>query len=416
MRVRSTGCWLVYRHEGPLRRIVRSLVWLLAVGSFAPGASAQDVPVNFEAVELARSRDCVGVMARVAELDVQLAPLAERSQRLLAIAQAIALEERDVIDSLHVSDPVEAEVRAWFVADGEMAQRYVALPTPALLERRAAAKDSIESRVEQTLEGIQAEADAIAATTGTLGAEAGRCTGAVFLRPAVLETCQTQASPVCDAARDSISPRRDFRFVESAEVLWGLQEFRAWSVPGPIQVSQTGEIGGARTVGLTRAANVVVTLAFGPRLRLRTDLTIAEATRMASLSDSLGFGGAHPRVVYAPSLSIQATLPVPLADELLYILHFGTPEDADILWGGEAGTGMPIEGVVDLGPTRLAMLQAGEPLALTALRPTGTGGNEPVYTMELTSLNQDMAVDALIGYMAGQLVSDLAELMPPGSP
>ncbi|MSR20120.1 MAG: hypothetical protein EXR91_03970 [Gemmatimonadetes bacterium] len=395
---------------------MRRLVGVLAVGVLATGASAQDFPVNFEAVELARSRDCVALMARVAELDIQLAPLAERSQRLLAIAQAIALEERDVIDSLRVSDPVEAEVRAWFVADGEMAQRYLALPTPASLERRAAARDSIESRVEQALESIQAEADAIVATTGTLGAEAGRCTGAVFLRPAVLETCQTEASPVCDAARDSISPRRDFRFVESAEVLWGLQEFRAWSVPGPIQVSPTGETGGARTVGLTRAANIVVTLAFGPRLRLREDLTVSEAARMAALSDSLGFGAAHDRIVYAPSLAIQATLPVPIGDELMYILHFGTPEDADILWAGEAGTGLPLEGVVDLGPAHLTQLQAGDPLALTALRPTGTGGNEPVYTIELTSLNQDMATDALIGYMAGQLATDLTELLPPGSP
>ncbi len=382
----------------------------------APGASAQDMPVNFESVELARSRDCVGVTARVAVLDARLAPLAERSQRLLAIAQAIALEEREVVDSLRTADPLEAAVRDWFAADGELAQRYVALPTPALLERREVAKDSIEARVRQTLEGIQAEADAIVATTGTLGSEAGRCTGMVFLRPAVLDACQTEASPLCDAARDTLSTGRDFRFVESAEVLWGLQELRAWSVPGPIQVSPAGEIGGARTVGLTRAANVVVTLAFGPRLRLRTDLTIAEATRVGALSDSLGFGAAHARVVFSPSLAIQATLPTPLADELLYVLHFGTPEDGEMLWGGEAGTGAPLEGVVDLGPTWLAMLRAGEPLALTALRPTGTGGNEPVYSIELTSLNQGTTVAALVGYMAGQLASDLAQVLPPGTP
>lgn len=396
-------------------RMVRRLVWLLAVGLFAHGASAQ-TPEDFAAVELARSRDCVGVLARVRALDTQLAPLAERSERLLAIGQAITLEEREVIDSLRATDPLEAEVRAWFVADGELAEQYVAQPSPALVEQRAAAKDSIELAVRQALEGLQAEADSILVATGTLTAEAGRCAGAVFLRPTVLEACRTTQSPVCEAASDTVRQAADYRFVDSAEDLWGIQELRAWSAPGPIQVTQTGQLGGARTVGLTRTANVVVTAAFGPRLRRRADLTVAEAERTAALNDSLGFGGTRADIVFTPSLVVQATLPEALGGESRYILHFGEPDEADILWAADANTGVPIERVIDLGPARLAKLQAGEPLLLTALRPTETGASEAVYSIELTSLNQGTATSALVGYMAQQLESDLAQLIPSGTP
>ncbi len=398
-----------------MTRIVRRLAWVLAAGTFAHGASAQ-TPANLAAVELARSRDCVGVLARVQVVDAQLAPLAERSQRLLAITQAIALEERDVMDSLRTTDPLEAEVRAWFVADGEMAERYVAQQSPALLEQRAAAKDSIRTAVQEVLESLQAEADAILAATGTLTAEAGRCAGAVFLRPAVLEACRTTQSPVCEAANDTARGSAEYRFVESAEDLWGMQELRAWSAPGPIQVTQTGQLAGARTVGLTRTANIVVTVAFGPRLRRRADLTVAEATRTAALTDSLGFGGAHADVVFTPSLVIQGTLPEALGGESRYVLHFGPPEEADILWATDAGTGTPIEGVLDLGPARLSKLLAGEPIALTAIRATETGTSEPVYSIELTSLNQSAATSALTGYMAQQLATDLASLIPSGAP
>lgn len=394
---------------------MRRLAWLLAVGSFAHGASAQ-TPENLADVELARSRDCVGVLARVQVVDAQLAPLAERSQRLLAISQAVALEEREVMDSLRATDPLEAEVHAWFVADGEMAERYLAQPSPALLEQRAAAKDSIELAVRGALEGLQAEADAILAAAGTLTAEAGRCAGAVFLRPAILEACRTTPSPVCEAASDTLRTATEYRFVESAEDLWGMQELRAWSAPTPIQVTQTGQLGGARTVGLTRTANIVVTVAFGPRLRRRADLTVAEAERTAALTDSLGFGSAHADVVFTPSLVIQGTLPDALGGESRYVLHFGPPEQADILWATDAGTGAPIEGVLDLGPARLSKLLGGEPIMLTAIRGTEGGASEPVYSIELTSLNQSTATSALTGYMAQQLATDLAELIPSGNP
>jgi hypothetical protein len=386
-----------------------SLSWVLGT---LPSAAAAQLPVDFEAVELARSRACVEVLARVDALDQRLAPLAERSQRLLAIGQAIALEEREVIDSLRSSDPLEADVRAWFTADGELAQRYIATPSPAVLEQRSAARDTIQQRVMRELESVQARADSMIAATGTLGSESSRCTGAVFVRSAVLQECASVTSPVCDAARDSTSQAVRYRFVESAEVLWGLQELRAWSAPGPIQVSPNGQLGGARTVGLTRAANIVVTLVFGPQVRRRVDLTPAETDRLGAIADSLGFGAEHPEIMIVPSLAVQATLPDALGGESRYMLHFGLPESADVLWVATAGTGAPLEGVVELGPARLARLLGGEQLFLTALRPTETGSNEAVYTIELTFINQGSATTTLAQYMAQRLASDLAQIVP----
>ncbi|MGE0158094.1 MAG: hypothetical protein AB7T31_01710 [Gemmatimonadales bacterium] len=408
-------------HSRALPRWIQPVsLWMIAWGAAGAPVLAQEapeeIPSNFEALELARSRACVGVLARVDTLDTRLAPLAERSQRLIAISQAIALEEREVIDSLRASDPLEAEVRAWFLADGELAQSYVASPSPALLEQRSAARDAVQQHIRHELEGLQAQADSIIAGTGNLGAESAGCSGAVFIRPAVLEACASTASPVCDAARDSAATPLRYRFVESAEVLWGLQELRAWSTPAPIQVLQDGQLGGARTVGLTRAANIAVTVAFGPQIRRRVDLTASETTRLTAIADSLGFGAGHPDLLFVPSLALQATLPEALGGETRYILHFGPPEAPDIVWAGPAGTGAPIEGTVVLGPARLSRLLSNEQLTLTALRPTANGENEPVFAIELTSLNQGTATTALAQYLAQRLASDLSQLLPPGAP
>ena len=53
-------------------------------------------------------------------------------------------------------------------------------------------------------------------------------------------------------------------------------------------------------------------------------------------------------------------------------------------------------------------------MTLTALRSSAPGENEAVFTVELTSLNQARASQALVGYMAGgQLGRDLTSLVPP---
>ncbi|HSH75526.1 MAG TPA: hypothetical protein VLA09_07590 [Longimicrobiales bacterium] len=391
---------------------MKTLFGVLAALTVAQAASAQ-APGNYEALELERSRTCVDILARLADLDERLAPLADRSQRLLAIAQAVALEDADVVDSLDATDPVEAAVRDWFAEDAGLANRYLAEPSPTLEEERAAGREAIKNTVTEAVEAVQAEAQVMIDGAGDLGQRAGSCTGAVFVRSAVLEACATAASPVCDAARDSTTQRDDFRFVESAEVLWGLQELRAWTAPGPISVTPDGQLGGAQTVGGTRAGNVIVTVAFAPWLQEREGLSPEAAEQVQTLAESIGFGDAHPRVVFVPALSIRATLPEPLDQESEYLFHFGPPEEAEVFWAASAGTGTNVEALVPLAPGLLARLQAGDQMTLTAVRAAEDGETDALFAIELTSLNQGPAVSALLSYMANQLDGDLAQLIPP---
>jgi hypothetical protein len=390
---------------------ITAAVSALAVLTTAPAAA--QVPANLEVIELARSRECVDVLGRLEALDVSLAPLAERSRRLLGIADAIALEDDAIVDSLDASDPVEAAVRAWFEADASLATRYVAAPTPELEQERAAAREAIKTTVTEALTALQTEADAAIGATGDLTEQSSRCAGAVLVRSAVLESCGTAASPVCDAARDSAAVSGPYRFVGSPAELWDRHELRAWTAPGPIGVMPTGELGGGRSVGTTRIGNVVVSVAFAPWLQERSGLSPEAAERVRVLTDSLGFGSAHPDVVYVPSLAIRATLPQALDGESSYFFHFGDPEEADVVWIAAAGSGSVVEGIVPLALSHLARLQAGEPITLTAIRETGDGQADALYGIELTSLNQSSAVTALFGYMADQLAADLARLIPP---
>src|SRR5690606_2571912 len=110
------------RAGGPLsgpnpKRALLAATAGLALMAPASATLGAQVPSELARVELARSRQCVGVIARVADVEERLAPLAARSRRLAAIAEAVALEERTVVDSLDASDPLEAQVRQWFAAD-----------------------------------------------------------------------------------------------------------------------------------------------------------------------------------------------------------------------------------------------------------------------------------------------------------
>jgi hypothetical protein len=371
------------------------------------------VPANLGALELARSRTCVDVLGRLDALDQSLAPLAERSQRLLGIAEAVALEDDGILASLSDADPAESAVRAWFQADAALAARYLASPSPELEAERAAGREAIKVTVTEAIQAVQTEADAVIAATGDLQQQTAHCSGAVLVRSVVLETCGGATSQVCEAARDSTTVRPAYRFVESPETLWELQELRAWTAPGPIGVAPNGELGGGRTVGATRVGNVAVSVAFAPWLQPRSDLSAEAAERVRVLTDSLGFGSSHPDVIFVPSLAFRATLPEALDGETGYLFHFGDPEEADVVWAAAANTGSPVEGIVPLAPSHIARLRAGEALTLTAISEVADGQVDALYAIELTSLNQSPAVTALLGYMANQLAGDLARLIPP---
>jgi len=376
---------------------------------------AQDTPPDgFGAYEIARTTRCVDVLTRLETLDARLAPMAGRAQRLLGIGDAITLEESSVVDSLDASDPLEAAVADWFGADRALAERYLSEQSPAILDERAAAKTAVLERLAQALDSVQTQADSVVAPTGSLRDDAVACSGAILVRGPAVEACAGLTSRVCDAARDS-TLAAPFRFIDSAAFLWDRQEFRPWTSPGPLQVSPTGQLSGARTVGATRVGNVAVSLAFSPVLRARSELSPEQLQVLDSIDAILGIDSSHPDVTFAPALSLQANLPSAIGDESEYLLHFGPSETPDILWTGSANTGDPLVASMALAPEHVARLRAGEAMTLTAIRDNAAGEAEGVYAIELTSLNQSPPVEALLEYMSRQLSADLQRLIPPAS-
>jgi hypothetical protein len=395
--------------------MLRTLTVLIVGLALATPAWAQidPPPTGLAELELTRSRECVDVLAGLEELDAELGPLAERSERLLAIAEAVALEDDRVVEMLDAADSIEAQVRDWFASDQELAQRYVATLAPAIVDERTAAREAIKKVVADALTAVQAEANEKIAATGNLPSRAAPCEGAIFVRSAVEEACTKVSGPVCEEAELAPSEVSRFRFVDTPEAVWQIQELRPWTDPTPLFATPQGQLDGARTVGYARNGNIVVTIAFSPQVTDKTELTPEEVTRLQATNDSLGIQFAHPDLAFTPALGIRATLPDPLGDESRYVLHFGDAGSADVLWSGAAGTGAPLEGAVRLGVAQVNKLRAGEPIRLTALRAPETGDEEAVFEIELPSANQARASQALFTYMTAQLGRDLASLVRP---
>jgi hypothetical protein len=396
-----------------LRHLFPALLAAFSLTVSPPVGAQESAPAALAAVERERTRTCVGALTELEALDVELAPLAARAQRLLAIAGAINIEEAAIVDSLDVTDPLEAAVADWFRSDAELARRYLAGQSQAILDERSAARSTIQERVAAAIQEVQARADSVVTPTGNLRTRAASCAGSILIRPEAMAACEGNDSRVCQAARDS-SSTEPFQFAPSAEVLWNRQELRPWSAPAPLQVVQDGTLGGARTVGNTRVGNHVVSVSFNPVLRSRSELTAQETAAFDSVNGPLGIESTHPEVTFAPALAFQAALPQPLAGETHYLLHFDSPEAPDLLWTGEAGTGAPIVGTVVLAPQHVARLLAGNPIMLTAVREATDGAAEALYAIELSSVNQVSRVRALLGYMSQQLSADLGRLIAPG--
>jgi len=395
---------------------LRSAIFAIAVLLFPAIVLAQSpAPPGLAVIEEARSRACVPIVAQIDLLDELLLPLGARAERLLTIAQAIALEDGSVIRTLDADDDVESRVRGWFIDDATLAQQFVANQNPEISLQRSVARENIKVVIEQAIGAVQFVADSIIASNRDLAAEAGQCDSAIYVRGAVLEACETSAGALCVAATEPPSLTSRFRFVDEPETMWEIQEIRPWSSPTGLMLDQNGQLDGARTFVYSRIGNVIVTVAFSPLLLDRTSVTPEQLESYQLTNDSLGLTFTHPDLAFAPALGVRAALAQPLDDETRYVIHFGEPLNPEVIWVGAAGTGEPLESTIALGAGQVARLQAGEPLTLSAVGDGELQGIEPAFVIELTDVNQAAAIQALLGYMAGQLSDDLTQIRGGGA-
>ena len=375
----------------------------------------EDVPARLVEVETARSRSCVESLTRLAELDASLDPYVLRLGRLNALGLAVSLENPDEAAPFDRADPLEDAVARWFAADSALAVRYLADPQDALREERRQARQATLERVRTTIREVSAEAQEKATAGADIEAAAQPCLGAVLVRGAVLEACGDGSGPVCDAAR-STEPQGQIRFVDDAADIWDVEEYGPWTQPGPIRLTQEGELAGARTSARARRGNVSLHVALAPLILARDELEEEQiATYQANL-DSLGFTFDHPLLVMAPAMEIQLNLPPPLGGETHYILHFGDLSGDDVIWSADAGSGGRVQALLPAAPADLVRLRAAEQVSLSALLIPEEEGAEAdlVFSLPLLQINQDASVGNLLAYLAGGgLNDDLKAIIPP---
>lgn len=390
------------------------LVAPVVVSSIAPGAlraQLDEAPPGLARLELERSRNCVATLAEITTMNAALEPILVRGQRLRALSDAIALEDRSVAEPFDEARPADVRVREWFRSDAALAQRYVANRDSNVLAERTAGRETIKAFIAQTITTAQNEANAILETNQDLIARAGPCDGAVFVRSAVLEACQAGGGTICEQAALPAGEARDFRFVDTPESVWDLRELRPWTSPAPIRAGASGQLDGGRTIGYARVGNSVVSVAFTPLLRNKADLTPEQLARFQAVNDSLGLRFEHPVLAFTPAFGLRVALPQPLAEETRYVVHFDDPMAPDVVWAGAAGLGRPIEATQPLRTQHVGRFQAGHTLSLTAM--AGPDGNVPAYTITLSNVNQAQAARVLLNYMTSQLGTDLNAIIQP---
>lgn len=380
----------------------------------APVAAQLDAPpADLAEVELRRSRTCVAVLARVDRVNGQLDPLAQRMQRIATLSEAVRLEDNSIVASLDASDPLEAQVRDWFRSDAALARQLVAQEDASIQAARTAGREVIKAAVATAMTEIESEANVILEENRDLMDGAAPCDGAIFVRSEVLSACENEEALVCDQARLPASEAQGFRFVDQAEDLWQIQEFRPWTAPSSIGPGAQGQLDGGRTVGFMRAGNVVISVAFTPVFRDKAQTPPEELQVWGATNDSLGITFDHPAIAFVPGLGVQVALPEPLGGEDRYILHFGTPDAPRILWQGDAGTGATLQDTRPLSAADVYLLGNGEPVVLTALKTDDSGADEIAWAIALSEVNQAPATQTLLNYMANQLSVDLNNLLTP---
>jgi hypothetical protein len=386
----------------------------------APAVASDPPPSRLAEVELARSRSCVSSLAMLARLDEELAPLFRRADRIQALNAAVLLEDTTRVTPLDPGDSLEVAVRDWFVADYALAMEAASAGAgaEAIQQRRAEARERIRQRLQETLTPLRAEVEERVAAAGDVDSASGLCEGAIFVRSAVIEACQTVESPICAPARTP-EPDGPYGFVDSPTDLWDLEQLRPWSDPVALSRTPDGGLAGARAASLTRRGNVVLIVGVEPMLRSRESLSAEQLAEMDANLDSMGIPFEDTRFAMAPVMTIQVSVPERLGDETHYALHFGdmtNPVD-ETIWTIPAPEKGPVEAVVPAAGWVFSALARGDAVTFSALRSVEGRAPERVYALGITPLGQAQAVGAVLTYMtSGQLGRDLTTVIPPSPP
>lgn len=383
-----------------------------------PGLAISDEPpAGWAPAERARSRECVPTLARIEAVNEELGPKRQRMARIEALHRAVTLEDSARVTPLDPDDPLEQAVEEWFRADLELANRYLETEDEAIREERRAAREAMLQRLEDAHQEVSEEASAIVESNRDLERGLHRCQGRIFIRSAVLEACDDESSPVCQAAR-SEEPDERFQFVESARELWDVERFRSWSEPSPVRPMPTGQLGGARTESPTQRGNAGFIVGLEPSIQARSNLSEEQVARYETHLDSLGFEFGHPEIVMSPALTFEIDVPGRLGDETHYLLHFGdlSAPERDVIHTLPVPDEWPLRGYFLPDERTLVRLAQGEPLSLTAVqREDDETNGSPVFSLGVTPVMQSQRVAALLQYMmGGELESDLTALVPPG--
>jgi hypothetical protein len=368
--------------------------------------------------ELARSRRCVPAIARFAELQTQLEPLYARANRIQLLHAAVSVEDSSRVAPFNAADSLEVAVREWFVADQALAQQYVTSRDEAIQQRRTDAREALKKRLQEAMDPLATQAEERINAAPGVSTGVQECEDAIFVRSAVLEACQTEAtSPICEDAK-ATEPRGRFAFVDQAADLWDVEELRPWSEPAQLYREPDGALAGSRTATRSRRGNLILTLGLEPMIRARSTMTPEEIAEMDTNLDSLGFTFEDARYAMSPVLTIQLNLPEPIGGETHYVLHFGDLADPvnDVIWSAPvAAGGGPIQAVFAPPGWVLNNLARGESVSFTAVKVVQEGVKaEAVFVLGVTPVSQSRTVGALLNYMkSGQLGKDLTALVPP---
>lgn len=371
---------------------------------------------NFEAAELARSRRCVPELARIEDVTSELEPRRQRAERIQDLHRAVTLEDSLRVAPLAEDDSLEREVREWFIADRDLALRYLDTEDEAIRERRRTRRQRMLTRLEEAYGEVSREAEEIVASAEDLARAVRDCEDRIFIRSAVLEACETASSPVCEAARSRESSE-SFRFVDDAADLWNVEQLRPWSEPSRLRPTPDGGLGGARTASRAGRGNLTLDVSLEAMIRPREALSEEQLAEFDANLASLGFEFELEGFVMAPVLAFELDVPGTLGRETHYLLHFGDLSDParDVLQTVPVPESWPLGFAFPATEAVLSRLAEGEPLSVTAVRMPegGDGQGEAVYSLSLTAVGQARSVGALLEYMeSGDLADDLAALLP----